>query len=75
MTVSSYQIDNVIKAYNKQQKAKVRLEMAPAPLKSGHADVVTLSGESGPGEETYSKISYNLLDILTKQKREQTAGL
>ncbi len=69
MTISSYQIDNVIKAYNKQQKSRVRFDMSVDPAKNKHADVVTLSGETPMGKEAYSKISYSLLDVLTKQNK------
>jgi hypothetical protein len=69
MTISAYQIDNVIKAYNKQQKTKVRFDMGRNPLQDKHGDVVTLSNDVDPGKEAYSKISYSLLDVLTKQKK------
>lgn len=72
MTISAYQVDNVIKAYNKQQKTKVRFDMGQDPAKDKHADMVTLSGDDDLGKEAYSKISYSLLDILTKQKNSGT---
>ena len=68
MTISAYQVDNVIKAYNKQQKTKVRFAMGQDSVKDKHADIVTLSGDGESGKDVYSKISYSLLDILTKQK-------
>ena len=67
MTISSYQVDNVIKAYNKQQKVKLRLDTGKEPAKEKYAEVVTLSGEKAMGKEAYSQISYNLLDILKRQ--------
>ena len=69
MTVSAYQVDNVIKAYNKQQKTKVRFDMGQSPVLGKNSDVVTLSGDVDPGKEAFSKISYSLLDILAKQKK------
>jgi len=69
MTISTYQVDNVIKAYNKQQKARLRFESGCELARDKHEDVVTLSATNDRGEEIYSKISYNLLDVLTKQKR------
>lgn len=69
MTVSAYQVDNVIKAYNKQQKTKLRVDMASNTATGRNADVVTLSGAGEPGKDIFSKISYNILDILTKQKK------
>jgi hypothetical protein len=68
MTVSSYQIDNVLKAYNKQQKTKVRFDANHEPVKGRLSDVVTLSGQSTMSKDDYAKISYSLLDILTKNK-------
>ena len=68
MTVSSYQIDNVLKAYNKQQKTKILFDADREPVKGRLSDVVTLSGQSNMSKDDYAKISYSLLDILTKKK-------
>jgi hypothetical protein len=68
MTISAYQVDNVIKMYSKQQKTKIRLDMAQDPVKNSHIDIVTLSHQGDMGKEAYMKISYNLIDLLTKQK-------
>jgi len=43
MGISTYQIDNVIKAYNKQSRLKFRLD-AKATSLDKFKDVVTLSG-------------------------------
>jgi hypothetical protein len=69
MTISAYQIDNIIKAYSKQSNAKFRLDAKSMPLQDRYADVVTLSGNEGITSDTYKKISYNLLDVLLKDKR------
>jgi hypothetical protein len=69
MTISAYQIDNVIKAYSKQSQAKFRLDAKSTPLQDRYADVVTLSGSEGLTADTYTKISYNLLDVLLKEKK------
>lgn len=69
MTISAYQIDNVIKAYSKQSKAKFRLDAKSAPSQDRYMDVVTLSGNEGLTADTYKKISYNLLDVLLKDKK------
>jgi hypothetical protein len=68
MTISAYQIDNVIKAYSKQSKAKIRLDVNSAPLQDRYTDVVTLSVSEGLTADTYKKISYNLMDVLLKDK-------
>lgn len=68
MPISAYQIDNVIKAYSKQNKAKFRLDTKSVPSQDRYRDVVTLSGNTGLTADTYKKISYNLLDVLLKDK-------
>ena len=69
MTISAYQIDNVIKAYSKQSRAKIHLDAKSAPSQDRYADVVTLSGNEGLTADAYKKISYNLLDVLLKDKK------
>jgi hypothetical protein len=69
MTISAYQIDNVIKAYSKQSKAKLRFDAKSAPSQERYTDVVTLSGNEGLTADTYKKISYNLMDVLLKDKK------
>jgi hypothetical protein len=69
MGISSYQIDSIIKAYNKQSNARLRLDFKSAPSQGIYADVVTLSGNEGLTVDTYDKISYNLVDILLKDKK------
>jgi len=66
MTISAYQVDNVIKAYSKQSKVHLRSEQRlPGTARTGPADSVSLSGK--PVEENvYRKISYTLLDLLKK---------
>lgn len=69
MTISAYQVDNVIKAYNKQSKEKVRLDSQRVPTQDRFTDIVTLSGNEGIKADAYQKISYNLLDVLLKDKK------
>ena len=69
MCISSYQIDSVIKAYNKQSNARLRLDIKSAPSQGIYADMVTLSGNEGLTAYTYNKISYTLVDILLKDKK------
>ncbi|MDX9746656.1 MAG: hypothetical protein RBU31_08970 [Syntrophales bacterium] len=67
MTISTYQVDNVIKAYNRQSRQSVpsagRREVGTA---ESHGDVVSLSGLDR--KEAYQKISYSLLDIILKRR-------
>lgn len=69
MTISAYQVDNVIKAYHKQSKSPVRLEAQQASSPEKYRDVVTLSHQGGSQGDAYQKISYTLLDVLLKEKR------
>ncbi len=69
MTVSAYQVDSVIKAYNKQSRMKVKPSIPEGGRSDEkYADVVTLSVGKGQNEEAYKAISYNLLDIILKTK-------
>jgi hypothetical protein len=69
MTISAYQVDNIIKAYNKQSKAKFRLDAQQSPSPDRYADLVTLSGDDSIRADANKKISYSLLDVLLKDKR------
>ena len=66
MTISSYQIDNILKAYSRQSKigsTSVPAQDAPKPS-SKYADVVSLSSEQK--QEAYDKISNSLMDVILK---------
>jgi len=67
MTISSYQIDNILKAYSRQ--SKIGSTSAPAQdvpkSSSKYVDVVSLSSEQSK-QEVYDKISYSLMDVLLK---------
>ena len=69
MTISAYQVDNVIKAYHKQSKNGLRHEVRPAAQPEGYRDVVTLSQGGALQGEAFQKISYSLVDVLSKEKR------
>jgi hypothetical protein len=69
MTISVYQADNVIKAYNKQSKARFRLDVPQNPSQDRYADLVTLSGGDSLRADANKKISYSLLDVLLKDKK------
>ena len=69
MTISSYQVDNVIKAYTKQTKVKIKSDITRESAKgNAYNDVVTLSTKEGNKEDAFEKISYNLVDIILKNK-------
>ena len=66
MTISAYQVDNVIKVYNKQTKARFPNEEPLAgQAQFGPSDFVTLLEQVG-NNDVYQKISYTLLDLLKK---------
>jgi hypothetical protein len=65
MTISSYQIDNILKAYSKQNKAKVGTSQQP---EGDGADIVTL--DSADKTAVYDKISCSLMDVLLKSKKD-----
>lgn len=66
MTISTYQVDNVLKAYNKQIKLN-RHASASRSLKGTehYVDVVSLSND-GDKKDAYQKISYSLLEVILK---------
>jgi len=71
MTVSSYQIDNILKAYSKHNKVKTSTSLQTDPLKEEkYVDVVTL--DSADKTAVYDKISYSLVDVLTKSRKNDT---
>jgi hypothetical protein len=68
MTISSYRIDNILKAYRKQNKAKVGTSQQPDATEGAkYSDIVTL--DSADKTAVYDKISYSLMDVLLKSKK------
>jgi hypothetical protein len=69
MTISSYQIDNILKAYSKQNKFKTgTLTQIDTPKGEKYIDIVTL--DSVDKTAVYDKISYSLMDILVKSNKK-----
>ncbi|MCX7817042.1 MAG: hypothetical protein N2317_05995 [Syntrophales bacterium] len=69
MTISSYQVDAVIKTYTKHTRSHVRFENGDEVLpRDQHVDTVTLSRDENLKAEGFSKISYSLLDLLSKKR-------
>jgi hypothetical protein len=66
MTISAYQVDNVIKAYSKQSKPKLNAGVNRAPSQERFTDVVTLSNTEDTKAAAYKKISYSLMDVILK---------
>ncbi len=66
MTISSFKVDSVLKAYSKQNTSKnPPLENVDAEDK--YRDTVTLS-PSDYNSKAYEKITYGLLDIILQNK-------
>ena len=74
MTISVYQVDNVIKAYNKQTRTKLSNENQPANgVNEFYRDSVTISNSPVDESATYEKISYNIRDFILKSADYQSS--
>ena len=70
MTISSYQVENILKAYSKQDRVKVgQPAVKEMPNAERYMDTVTLSAGKDKAL-IYNKISYNLLDVLLRGNGE-----
>jgi len=71
MTISSYQIDNILKAYSRQSKISSKPVAQDTPQASPrYADVVSLSAEQEK-PEVYDRISYSLMDVILKGNKSK----
>lgn len=72
VTISSYQVDSVLRVYTRQNNTKSPAASRPGGEDS-YRDKVTLSeGESGrPPQQAYEKISYSILDIIHSGRTEK----
>ena len=71
MTISAYQIDNVLKAYSRQSKISSKPVVQDVAKESPrYADVVSLSAEQEK-PEVYDRISYSLMDVLLKGNKSK----
>ena len=66
MTISTYQVESVLKAYSRQTRMENRIHSKPENLNK-YADIVTLSSGENK-KEAFDKISYSLLDIILQNK-------
>ncbi|MBE9503802.1 MAG: hypothetical protein IME96_06470 [Proteobacteria bacterium] len=66
MTISTYQVENVLKVYSKQTRLENPIRCKSENLNK-YTDIVTLSSE-GNKKEAFEKISYSLLDIILQNK-------
>jgi hypothetical protein len=71
MTISTYQIDNILKAYSRQSKVSSKPAAQDASKANPrYADVVSLSPEQEK-PEVYDKISYSLMDVILKGNKSR----
>ncbi|MBN2846758.1 MAG: hypothetical protein JXQ25_12330 [Deltaproteobacteria bacterium] len=66
MTISSYKVESVLRAYNKQTNAKGSF-VGHSNEPSKYHDTVTLSSQDG-NAKVYERISYGLLDIILQNE-------
>lgn len=71
MTITTYQVDSVIKAYMKQNLVRTTAVAADAKDKQSQVrdDVVSISGKPEVRSEAYEKISYSLKGKLVISPR------
>jgi hypothetical protein len=67
VTISTYHVEGVLKAYSKQTRAENSIRRE-AEGSTRYTDVVTLSS-GGSKKEVFERISYSLLDILLKKEK------
>ena len=72
MTISAYQIDNILKAYSRQSKVS---SQALRPRMSRRRTRGTPTWSRCPPEqekpEVYDKISYSLMDVILKGNKSK----
>jgi hypothetical protein len=67
VTISTYHVESVLKAYSRQTRMENRIHSNPENLNK-YADIVTLSSGENK-KEAFDKISYSLLDIILQNKK------
>ena len=70
MTISSYQVDNVLRIYTRQNNAKPPA-VSRNDSETAYRDKVTLSDMNENKTGAYEKISYNIMDIILANKKEK----
>jgi len=71
MTVSTYHVNNVLKAYTKQNRTRISVSGSQEQAVDNLSrDVVSLSVKEAKTEEAFTKISYTLLDAIVKKPQK-----
>lgn len=69
MTITAYQVNNVLNAYTRQSKVSIT---PPSQNEDGvdgkYRDIVSLSTKEANKKEEIEKISYNLRDVILKDE-------
>jgi len=73
MTISTHHAEGVIKAYTKQQKTWAVAD-TDSRRAGGQEDTVTLSTDGVPPDNKLEKISYSLIDILTRKNAHRSGS-
>lgn len=69
MTITAYQVNSVLNAYTRQSKVRITPASAHEDVSGGkYRDVVSLSGNEENKAEELEKISYNLRDVILKDR-------
>jgi len=66
VTISTYQVEGILKAYCKQNRLENPIHSKSENLNK-YIDIVTLSSGENK-KEAFDKISYSLLDIILQNK-------
>lgn len=67
MTISSFKVDSVLKAYSKQNTSKSPISES-IDAEDKYRDTVTLS-PSNDNSKAYEKITYGLLDVILQNNK------
>jgi hypothetical protein len=69
MTITAYQVDSVLNAYTRQSKVRIAPVVAQEGGSDGkYRDTVSLTGKDEQKAEQMEKISYNLRDVILREK-------
>lgn len=67
MTITAYQVDNILNAYIRQSRVKVQPHSEKGnESRTNSKDIVTLSMKEADKAGELEKISYNLRDVILK---------
>jgi len=67
VTISTYHVEGVLKAYSKQTREENSIRQEPEGS-TRYTDMVTLSSGDNK-KEAFERISYSLMDILLKNEK------